>query len=36
LNTKHNGDAETYDCLDVVEIARVPEMFPSLFLSWSG
>ena len=22
--------------LDVVEIARVPDMFPSLFPSWSG
>ena len=22
--------------LDVVEIARVPDMFPSLFRSWSG
>ena len=22
--------------LDVVEIARVPDMVPSLFLSWSG
>jgi len=22
--------------LDVVEIARVPDMLPSLFLSWSG
>ena len=23
-------------CLDVVEIARVPDMLPKLFPSWSG
>jgi len=29
---------ESYDSsrLDVVEIARVPDMLPSFFLSWSG
>jgi hypothetical protein len=32
------GENKIYESwrLDVVEIARVPNMFPSLFASWSG
>jgi len=30
------GDLEDISRVDVVEIARVPDMLPSLFPSWSG
>jgi len=30
------GGLDNSSRLDVVAIARVPEMLPSLFLSWSG
>jgi len=30
------GGLDESSCLDVVEIARVPDMLASLFPSWSG
>jgi len=30
------GGLDDSSCLDVVEIARVPDMLPSLFPFWSG
>ena len=36
LPWKGGGELDDSSRLDVVEIARVPDMLPSLFPSWSG